>query len=67
MIKIYEETFRKADGTLRKMKFVRLRELSLDEISSLGIVLSNSDRVRNLKDGFETVWDVDKKEYRTFN
>jgi hypothetical protein len=67
MAKVYTESFKKTDGTVRKMKFVRLNELNENDYVTYGIPTVRSESVRNHSDGCETVWDLDKGAFRTFN
>ena len=67
MAKVYTESFKKTDGSVRKMKFVRLSELNDNDYVLYGIPKVSSESVRNHPDGGETVWDLDKNAFRTFN
>lgn len=67
MAKVYVESFSKSDGSVRNMKFVRLNELNENDYLVYGIPNVKSESARNHSDGCETVWDLDKKAFRTFN
>ena len=57
---VYTGTFTTQKGEKRTMSFVKMADLP-QSITNL------HTRVRKLQPGFETVFDVDKGEYRTFN
>tara|TARA_B100000282_G_C31613249_1_gene435746 strand:+ start:252 stop:533 length:282 start_codon:yes stop_codon:yes gene_type:complete len=63
-IKYYRGTFTKASGELRTMYFVRSNDLptSFFENNTKG-----TGKARNLREGMETVWDLQSKSWRTFN
>ena len=56
---IFEATYKKTNGTKRKMKFARLADLPANKRSST--------IKKDLPDGSEIVWDVQKNGYRIFN
>ena len=57
---VYTGTFTTQKGDRRTMSFIKVSDLPSS-------VTSLHSRVRNLQPGFETVYDVDKGQYRTFN
>jgi hypothetical protein len=57
---VYTGTFVTQTGFLRTMNFVRISEAP-DGVFPMTL------RERNLKAGYETVWDIDRQQYRTFN
>ena len=57
---VHTGTFTTQKGERRTMSFVKVADLP----SSITSVFSRS---RSLKPGFETVYDIDKGQYRTFN
>ena len=63
-IKYYRGTFTKANGELRTMFFVRAGDLPDTFINTN---TKGTGRTRNLKEGLETVWDLQSKSWRTFN
>ena len=63
-IKYYRGTFTKASGELRTMFFVRTQDLPTGFIETN---TKGTGRTRNLKEGLETVWDLQKQQWRTFN
>ena len=67
MAKVYTESFKKVDGSVRKMRFVRLSELTSTDYTTYNIPKFDSKNVRTLAAGQETVWDLDKNAFRTFN
>ena len=60
---VFEGTFTKKDGSLRKMKFVRLKEISKEFLSNKLKGLGK----KKLNEGEEVVWDLEKQEFRIFN
>lgn len=56
---IFEATYRKDDGTKRKIKFARLHDLPKNKVDKRNAVEYNA--------GKELVWDVQKNDYRVFN
>ena len=63
-IKYYRGTFTKNSGELRTMFFVRSEDLPTTFIESN---TKGTGKTRNLKEGLETVWDLQSKSWRTFN
>jgi hypothetical protein len=57
---VYTGTFITQRGFERTMNFIRISEAP-DGVFPMTL------RERNLKAGFETVWDIDLQKYRTFN
>ena len=57
---VYTGTFTTQKGDRRTMSFIKVSDLPSS-------VTSLHSRVRNLQPLFETVYDVDKGQYRTFN
>lgn len=68
----YIGTFVKADGSTRTMNFVRLEDLP-DEFLSARIKgdppteARIKAKTRMVTEGKETVWDLEKNEFRVFN
>jgi hypothetical protein len=56
---IFEATYRKTDGTKRKMKFARLHDLPKSKVDKRKTV--------EYPAGKELVWDVQKNGYRVFD
>ena len=57
---VYTGTFTTQKGEKRTMSFIKVSDLPSS-------VTNLHSRVRKLQPGFETVYDVDKSQYRTFN
>ena len=64
-MKAYQGSFKKADGDIRSMHFVRLPDLPESFLD--GKVKGQDAKKRVLKEGMETVWDVTAQGFRTFN
>ena len=60
-VTIYNGTFRKLNGQVRTMRFIRKSDLPSSMV--------NEDTIRTLegKTGNEVVYDVDKRSFRQFN
>ena len=63
-IKYYRGTFSKANGELRTMFFVRSQDLPTTFVETN---TKGTGKQRNLKEGLETVWDLQAQGWRTFN
>ena len=57
---VYTGTFMNKSGFQRKMRFIKVADFPSS-------ITSRFKQSRNLKQGFETVWDLDRNQYRTFN
>lgn len=57
-------TYTKKDGSLRTMRFVRIPDLPEDFLSSQ---FKGTGKPRQLVEGYQLVWDLDKKGFRIFN
>jgi hypothetical protein len=62
-MKAYSAMFKKADGSLRHMVFVKLQDLP---VSFLEERLKNQSK-RKLGEGLELVWDLEIRDFRIFN
>ena len=56
---VYTGTFTNKTGFQRKMRFVK--------VSDFPSSVTSGFQTRNLQPGYETVWDLDLNEFRTFN
>ena len=56
---VYTGTFTNKSGFQRKMRFVK--------ISDFPSSITSGFKPRNLQPGYETVWDLDLNQFRTFN
>ncbi len=56
---VYTGTFTNKTGFNRPMRFVKVSDFPASVRSTM--------KTRNLQPGYETVWDVDLNQYRTFN
>jgi hypothetical protein len=63
-IKYYRGSFTKSTGELRTMFFVRSEDLPTTFVESN---TKGTGKKRNLKEGLETVWDLETQGWRTFN
>jgi len=57
---VYSGAFINKSGYQRQMRFVKVSDFPSS-------VTSRFTRSRNLQKGYETVWDIDLKKFRTFN
>ena len=60
---VYTGTFTKQDGTQRTMRFVRSQDLPQSVFTETQRQNSN----RNLKEGYEIVFDIERNGFRAFN
>jgi len=63
-IKYYRGSFTKTSGDLRTMFFVRTEDMPSSFITEN---TAGTGKTRNLKEGLETVWDLQATGWRTFN
>lgn len=59
---VYYGSFKKKDGSVRSMKFVKL-----DEIPKEALPEGKGGKKPKLQEGMELVWDIEKKDYRVIN
>ena len=65
IMKTYQMSFKKKDGSVRNMKFVRP---NVDVVDSVFFEKNvQGVKVNNLKEGFERVWDVEVQGFRVIN
>lgn len=57
---VYTGTFTNKSGFQRQMRFIKVSDFPSS-------ITSRFKRNRVLQQGYETVWDIDRKQYRTFN
>jgi hypothetical protein len=60
---VHSGVFRKKDDSFRRMNFIKLKDLPTEFIESK----LQGKRQHSLQEGLELVWDIDSKEFRTFN
>lgn len=64
-MKMYSGTFKKKDGSVRTINFVKLEDIPQEKLASM---LTGGDNKRPTRAvGVELVFDVDLKEFRSFN
>lgn len=63
-MKTYEGNFEKKDGTIRKMRFVKLNEAPQGFLPSYK---GEDAAPKKYEEGTELVWDLDKNGFRLFN
>lgn len=63
----YNKKFIKKDGSERKMRFVRLSELSMEDYDVYSIPPPSGSAPRKYAEGNELVWDLDSNDFRIFN
>ena len=59
---VYYGSFKKKDGSVRSMKFVKL-----DEIPKEALPEGKGGKKPKLQEGMELVWDIENKGYRVIN
>ena len=60
---VYTGTFTKQDGTQRTMRFVRSQDLPQNIFTDT----QRQNSSRNLKEGYEIVFDIERNGFRAFN
>jgi hypothetical protein len=63
----YTKKFIKKDGSERKMRFVRLSELTYSDYDIYSIPPPTGSAPRKYAEGNELVWDLDCEDFRIFN
>ena len=59
---VYYGSFKKKDGSVRNMRFVKL-----DEIPKEALPEGKGGKKPKLQEGMELVWDIENKGYRVIN
>jgi len=59
--------FRKKNGEVRKMRFLKISEMSIEQKTKIGLTEDKENKKRVLAIGSETVYDVDARDFRVFN
>tara|TARA_R110000824_G_scaffold392500_1_gene590947 strand:- start:390 stop:638 length:249 start_codon:yes stop_codon:yes gene_type:complete len=60
---IYTGTFTKQDGTIRTMRFIRSKDVPQSQFRTPAGATMN----RNLREGYEVVYDIERRGFRAFN
>jgi hypothetical protein len=63
-MKAYIVSFRKADGSIRKMLYAKIKDLPSSFISDK---FKGTGKQKTLSEGREVVWDLEKKSFRVVN
>ena len=64
MLRAFKGTFKKKNGNIRNMNFVKLQDLPEAFLSSK---IKDGSKKRDLTNGMELVWDLDQESFRIFN
>ena len=64
MLRAFKGSFKKKNGDLRKMNYVKLQDLPEAFLSSQ---IKDGSQKRELSKGLELVWDLDNGSFRIFN
>ena len=59
---VYTGTFTKQDGTTRTMRFIRSRDVPKSQFKNPASTMN-----RNLREGYEVVYDIERRGFRAFN
>ena len=59
---VYTGTFTKQDGTTRTMRFIRSQDVPRSQFKNPASTMN-----RNLRDGYEVVYDIERRGFRAFN
>tara|TARA_R110000744_G_scaffold334117_1_gene439495 strand:+ start:103 stop:351 length:249 start_codon:yes stop_codon:yes gene_type:complete len=60
---IYTGTFTKQDGTIRTMRFIRSKDVPKSQFRTPAGATMN----RNMREGYEVVYDIERRGFRAFN
>ena len=63
-MRAFKGSFKKKNGDIRSMNFVKLRDLPEAFLNSK---TRNGSKKRELTSGLEIVWDLDQESFRVFN
>tara|TARA_R110002096_G_scaffold300003_4_gene494750 strand:+ start:44 stop:325 length:282 start_codon:yes stop_codon:yes gene_type:complete len=64
VLRAFKGSFKKKNGDIRSMNFVKLRDLPEAFLKSK---TKNGSKKRELTNGLELVWDLDQESFRVFN
>lgn len=64
MLRAFKGSFKKKNGDIRSMNYVKLQDLPEAFLSSK---IKDGSKQRTLAEGLELVWDLDQESFRTFN
>ena len=59
--------FKKKDGQSRKMKFLKISDLSEEEKIKIGLTPDKETKKKKLAEDSEMVYDVEARDFRVFN
>ena len=59
--------FKKKDGQSRKMKFLKISDMSEDHKNKIGLTPDKESKKKKLAEGSEMVYDVEARDFRVFN
>jgi mannose-6-phosphate isomerase class I len=59
--------FEKKDGQSRKMKFLKITDLSEEQKNKIGLTPDKESKKKKLAEGSEMVYDVEARDFRVFN
>ena len=59
--------FTKKDGQSRKMKFLKISDLSEEQKNKIGLTPDKETKKKQLAEGSEMVYDVEARDFRVFN
>ena len=59
--------FKKKDGQLRIMKFLKISDMTEEHKNKIGLTPDKETKKKKLAEGSEMVYDVDAKDFRIFN
>jgi len=59
--------FKKKDGQSRKMKFLKISDLSEEEKIKIGLTPDKETKKKKLAEDSEMVYDVEVRDFRVFN
>lgn len=59
--------FVKKDGNTRKMKFLKISDMTQEQRNAIGLTPDKETKKKQLAEGSEMVYDVEARDFRIFN
>lgn len=63
----YRGIFKKKNGSLREMSFVKLQDITEYNSEFIAEKIQGTGNPKNVSDGMELVWDLEQDNFRYFN
>lgn len=66
-MKAYRGIFKKKNGSLREMSFVKLQDIAEINLEFISGKIQGTGDTKNTPEGMELVWDLEQDNFRYFN